>query len=132
MISFKCLLFLFLCLTFVMAQTINGTSTNSTTNSTQSNVTLNAPSWLNSSFTELDRYMSDRYNYYVTPKGNRVWSCAMDLAWNEMKRSFLFDNNATFINATDLQQKVVNNYNYGHFTRDQLSDNSYYVGSGYG
>lgn len=41
-------------------------------------------------------------------------------------------NNATFKNPTNLQQKIVDNFNSEQFTRDQISDKTYYVGSGYG
>lgn len=49
-----------------------------------------------------------------------------------MKRSFLMGQNATFQNASELQQKIADNYNSERFTQDQLSEESYYVGLGYG
>ena len=56
----------------------------------------------------------------------------MSMAWNEIKRSFLNGNNATLFNTTVLQQKMVDNFNAELFTKSELSENSYYVTSGYG
>ncbi len=49
-----------------------------------------------------------------------------------MKKSFLFGQNATFSNTTNLQSHMVNNLNSEIFTRNELSEDAYYVYSGYG
>lgn len=49
-----------------------------------------------------------------------------------MKRTYLSGNNATFQNTNQLQQKITDNYNTEMFNKDQITDTSYYVGSGYG
>ncbi len=68
----------------------------------------------------------------MTPKGNRVWACAMNLAWSQLKKGLLKGENPTFSNTTELQQKMVDNYNTELFTKAELSDESYYVTSGFG
>jgi DNA-binding MarR family transcriptional regulator len=62
--------------------------------------------------------MLDDYNYFVTPKGNKIWACAMSLAWNELKKSFLSGKNAEFKDTNELQNKIVSNLNSELFTRD--------------
>jgi hypothetical protein len=54
--------------------------------------------------TQLDIYMTDRYNYYVTPQGNRVWAGAMDLMWDELKRNLLQGKDAFFDNISSIIQ----------------------------
>ena len=55
---------------------------------TMSNLTQ-IPDWLDFSESEYENFLTDQYNYFVTTEGNKVWSCSMSLAWNEMKRNFL-------------------------------------------
>lgn len=81
-VSFKSALVVLVSIILPTAEAVDNTTSNTTINSTQQNDTVIAPSWLNSSLDELNKFMNDRYNYYLTPKGNQVWSCAMDLAWN--------------------------------------------------
>jgi hypothetical protein len=59
-----------------------------TTNTTDpANTTyIPAPGWLNSSQNELSLYLTDQYNYFVTPAGNKVWAGVFSLAWNDLKK----------------------------------------------
>lgn len=61
--------------------------------------------------------MSDRYNYYITPTGNKVWVCVMSLAWNQLKHEILFGNNPNFANMTELQSHMVDSFNQELFTK---------------
>ncbi len=76
--------------------------------------------------------MNDDYNYFLTPMGNRVWTCAMQLAWNQIINKFTNDENLTFNTTDKLQNKMIDNYNKRLFTSDSLSDSSYYINSGFG
>lgn len=49
-----------------------------------------------------------------------------------MKRNFLKGQNATFQDTSELQQHMIDNFNSESFTKDQLSEDAYYVYSGYG
>ncbi len=88
----------------------NDVENNENTNNTV-NELIPVPNWLNSSQSEYERFMLDKYNYFVTSNGNKVWACAMSLAWNELKRSFLAGQNATFSALNELQQKQITNLN---------------------
>lgn len=76
--------------------------------------------------------MSDKYNYYVTPKGNKVWVGVMNLAWECLKHKLLNGNNATFKNMNEIQSHMVENFNSQLFTKQELSEDAYYVYAGYG
>jgi hypothetical protein len=79
------LFILFISISYIYTQNTNTTTNNTTivvndTNQT-STVTV-APNWLNKSSTELNNFMIDKYNYFVTSNGNKVWVGTMNLAWN--------------------------------------------------
>ena len=46
------------------------------------NNTKTIPLWLNKSLTQYNSFLMDDYNYFLTPKGNKVWVATMQLAWN--------------------------------------------------
>ena len=105
---------LFLILVGSQAQATNQTSTNGSITAQIANEIPNppaAPTWLQGSATELASFMSDKYNYFISPNGNKVWVCTMNLAWNEMKRAVFSNNVPTFLNPTALQDKIVSNFN---------------------
>ncbi len=81
-----------LLLTFILLFVFTDAQNSTTTLSNSSNITVDTnqsantatvpPVWLQRSATELETFMSDRYNYFLTPGGNKVWVCTMNLAWN--------------------------------------------------
>lgn len=85
---------------------INGSIISVDTNQLANMATV-PPVWLQQSASELEMFMSDRYNYFLTPGGNKLWVCTMNLAWNSMKREILSNQNAVFKNTTTLMDKLV-------------------------
>jgi hypothetical protein len=73
--------------------------------------TITYPTWLNSSQTEYNKFLLDKYNYCLTSKGNKVWVGSMNLAWNEMKKMFMKGENVSIVNPTDLQYHMIENLN---------------------
>lgn len=43
---------------------------------------ITPPAWLNSSAEEFDKFIQDKYNYFITTQGNKMWVASMNLAWN--------------------------------------------------
>jgi hypothetical protein len=91
----------YMILTFIMLLAISYNQNSTTTPSNDSIITVDTnqlanvgtapPIWLQQSASELETFMSDRYNYFLTPGKNKVWVCTMNLAWNSMKRE-IFSN----------------------------------------
>lgn len=75
--------------------------------------------------------MKDSHNYFVTKENNIVWAGALTLAWHDLTDNVI-KQDIKLDRDNDVVNKIVQNYNKSPFTKKDLSDQDYYVKSGFG
>lgn len=70
-------------------------------------------------------------NGFITNKGNYLWSGALTLAWKDLRATFIKEDIRIKSNDHDLQ-KLVENFNKCLFDKSHLSEEAYYIRSGFG
>ncbi|MBN1983819.1 MAG: hypothetical protein JW795_19950 [Chitinivibrionales bacterium] len=71
------------------------------------------------------------YRFGSLVEGNYLWSCAMNLAWHELKDSII--KKPIKVKSRDAAVlKIVSQFNNASFTKNDLDPASYYIKSGFG
>ena len=70
-------------------------------------------------------------NGFETKKGNYLWGVALTLAWQELKTKIIKEDIKVVSDDVGVV-KLVHNFNKAKCSKKDLSEESFYCGSGYG
>ena len=76
--------------------------------------------------------MYEDYNAFETSNGNIIWAAAMQIAWNQLRHKFAKDKPLKFQTEDSKALEIISNFNTSLVKREDISESSIYVKSGYG
>jgi hypothetical protein len=79
----------------------------------------------------MEKDIAEKYNAFVSSKGNAVWVGTMGLCWNNFAETYK-QKEFAFATNNGNALKTISNFNQGAFSRKDIDEASIYVKTGMG